>query len=185
MKVIELKTPLVPREVRRLRAGDIVTISGKVVTARDKAYARILAGRMLPVDLNGGVVYHCGPVARKTPRGWKIISAGPTTSARMDPMQAEFVRRTGIRALVGKGGVGAEVAKQLSRMGCVYLAFTGGAGVLAASQIEGVEGVFWEDLGYAEAMWSFNVRNFGPMVVAIDTAGGNLYTRKKRKPSNP
>lgn len=180
MKVTSLTTPLRSKDIRRLRAGDIVIISGKIVTARDKAYARVIAGKRLPINLKGGLVYHCGPIARKTPTGWKIISAGPTTSARMDPMQVEFVKRTGVRAFVGKGGVGEEVAKRLSKMGCVYLAFTGGAGVLAANQVERVEGVFWEDLGHAEAMWLLRVDNFGPLVVAIDTIGGNLYHRKKR-----
>jgi fumarate hydratase subunit beta len=133
------------------------------------------------MELRGGVVYHCGPLARRTPEGWRIISAGPTTSARLDRAQAEFVRLTGIRALVGKGGVDEEVAAQLARLGCVYLAFTGGAGVLAAGAIEEVERVYWEELGPAEALWVLRVRDFGPLVVAVDTQGGNLYVRRKHR----
>jgi len=168
------------REVRKLRAGDIVSITGKIVTARDKAYARVISGAKLPVELRSGVIYHCGPLAKRTPKGWHIISAGPTTSARLDLVQAEFVRRTGVRALVGKGGVDKDVATQLARLGCVYLAFTGGAGVLAAKAIEKTEKVYWGDLGPAEAFWVLRVREFGPLVVAIDTHGGNLYLRQRR-----
>lgn len=176
MKITKLKTPLNEREVKKLRAGNLVIIDGKIVTARDKVYARVIAGENPPIDLHGGVIYHCGPLVKRTTKGWQIISAGPTTSARMDPMQVEFVRRTGVRALVGKGGIGKEVADHLVKLDCIYLAFTGGAGVLAASQVERVENVFWEELG-PEAIWVLRVRDFGPLVVAIDTAGGNLYLR--------
>lgn len=179
MKTHKLTTPLNWGDVRKLRAGDVATISGKIVTARDKAYARIIAGEKPPIDLRGGVIYHCGPLAKQTAAGWKIISAGPTTSARMDQVQVEFVKRTGVRALVGKGGIAEDVASQLVKLGCVYLAFTGGAGVLAANQIEGVENVFWAELG-PEALWVLRVRDFGPLVVAIDTTGGNLYLRKQK-----
>jgi len=151
-----------------------------VVTARDKVYSRVIAGERPPIDLQGGVVYHCGPLARRTPRGWQVISAGPTTSARLDPMQVDFVRATGVRALIGKGGVGEEVAKNLARLGCIYLAFTGGAGALAASQVEEVENIFWEELG-PEAIWVLRVRDFGPMVVAVDLRGNNLFLRRKTR----
>lgn len=159
----------------------MVSITGRIVTARDKVYARVTSGAKLPLDLQGGIVYHCGPLVKLTPGGWRIISAGPTTSARLDQVQTEFVRRTGVRALVGKGGVDEEVAIQLARLGCVYLAFTGGAGVLAAKAIEKIEKVYWEDLGSAEALWVLRVKDFGPLVVAIDTHGGNLYLRRKRR----
>ncbi len=184
MTLIKLRPPLTEREVTKLRAGDLVSISGTIVTARDKSYSRVLdllrSHKRLPVDMRGGVVYHCGPLVKKTPRGRKIVSAGPTTSARLDLMQAEFVRRTGVRALVGKGGLGEEVAAELARLGCVYLAFTGGAAVLAAQAIEKVERVLWQDLGAAEALWVLRVRDFGPLVVAIDTKENNLYLRQKR-----
>lgn len=180
MKINRLTLPMSEREVRKLRAGGIVSITGKIVTARDKAYARVISGAKLPVKLQGGVIYHCGPLAKRTPKGWHIISAGPTTSARLDRVQTEFIRRTGVRALVGKGGVDEEVAVQLARLGCVYLAFTGGAGVLAANAIEKIEKVYWGDLGSAEALWVLRVKDFGPLVVAIDTHGGNLYLRQRR-----
>jgi fumarate hydratase subunit beta len=181
LKINRLTTPMSEFEVRKLRAGGMVSITGKIVTARDKAYVRVVSGAKLPVKLQGEVIYHCGPLTKRTPKGWRIISAGPTTSARLDQLQTEFVRRTGVRALVGKGGVGEEVAVQLARLGCVYLAFTGGAGVLAASAIEKIEKVYWEDLGPAEALWVLRVNDFGPLVVAVDTYGGNIYLRRKRQ----
>ncbi len=178
MKVTHLTPPLSKKDVNRLRAGDFVTISGKIHTARDKIYARITAGEKPPVDLHGGVIYNCGPLAKRTASGLQIISAGPTTSARMDPLQVDFIRRTGARALVGKGGIGTEIAQQLANFGCIYLASTGGAGVLSASQIDTVEGVIWEELG-PEALWILRVKNFGPLIVATDILGGNLYSREK------
>jgi len=178
----QLRPPLVEKQVGQLKVGDIVGITGKIVTARDKAYARAIellrSGKRLPLDLRGGVVYHCGPLSRKTKEGWQVLSAGPTTSARLNSMQAEFVGRTGVRALIGKGGVGEDVAGELARLGCVYLAFTGGAGVLAARAIKGVQKVLWQDLGATEALWVFRVQDFGPLVVAVDAWGNNLYTRK-------
>jgi fumarate hydratase subunit beta len=182
-KLIELRPPLSDQKIGLLKAGDIVSLSGTIVTARDKAYARALdllrSGKKLPIDLRDGVVYHCGPLVKETPRGPKIVSAGPTTSARLNHMQAEFVKRSGVKALVGKGGVSEDVARELARLGCVYLTFTGGAGVLAARAIEKVEKVFWQDLGATEALWVLKAKDFGPLVAAIDTFGNNLYLRKK------
>lgn len=182
--VTNLSPPLSNRDVKKLRVGELVKINGQIMTARDRAYVRALellrVGKRLPLDLRGAAIYHCGPIVRKTPHSWQILSAGPTTSARLDRMQAEFVRRTGARALIGKGGIGEEVAAELARLGCVYLAFTGGAAVLAAQAIEKVENVLWQDLGTTEALWVLRVRNFGPLVVAIDTKGDNLYLHKKQ-----
>jgi len=181
--MINLSPPLSGRDVKKLRVGELVKVNGQIVTARDRAYPRALellrAGKRLPLDLRGAVVYHCGPLAKRAHSGWQVLSAGPTTSARLDRMQVEFVGRAGVRGLIGKGGVGEEVAAELARLGCVYLAFTGGAAVLAAQAIERVEKVLWRDLGTAEALWVLRVRDFGPLVVAIDTKGNNLYLRQK------
>lgn len=180
-KLIKLKPPLNGEKIKQLKVGDLVSVSGTIATARDKAYGRALeflrSGKKLPVDLRGGVIYHCGPLAKKIARGLKIVSAGPTTSARLDSMQVEFVKRTGVGALVGKSGVNEDVARELVRLGCIYLAFTGGAGVLAAQSIAKVKKIFWRDLGPAEALWVLDVKNFGPLVVAVDTKGNNLYRR--------
>ena len=181
----KLRSPLSEKQVRQLKVGDIVSITGQIVTARDKAYTKAIellrSGKKLPLDLRGGIVYHCGPLARKTKKGWQVLSAGPTTSARLDSLQAEFVGRTGVRALIGKGGVGEDVANELARLGCIYLAFTGGAGVLAARAIDGVQKVLWQDLGAAEALWVLRVQDFGPLVVAVDALGNNLYAHEIRR----
>jgi tartrate/fumarate subfamily iron-sulfur-dependent hydro-lyase beta chain len=174
--VIELATPLQKKEVGRLRAGDVVCLSGRIITARDGAYRRVVLGRRPPIDLRGWVVYHCGPLVTRSGKRWSVVSAGPTTSARLDPMQLEFVRRTGVAALVGKGEIGSAVARGLGELGCVYLLFPGGAGVVAARAVERVEEAWWRDLGDAEAMWVLRVRRFGPLIVAVDLRGGNLFS---------
>ena len=179
MKSIKLRPPLGESDVKKLRAGEIVSVSGKIVTARDKAYARVLSDGKPPFDLRGGIVYHCGPLAKRTGKKWKILSAGPTTSSRLDDMQEKFVKLTGVRALIGKGGVSEDVANTLERLGCVYLAFTGGAGVVAAKAVKKVDKIAWPELGAAEAMWVLQVEDLGPLVVAIDTRGKNLYSRPR------
>jgi tartrate/fumarate subfamily iron-sulfur-dependent hydro-lyase beta chain len=181
-KLIDLRPPLSDKKIEELKVGDIVSLSGTIVTARDKAYARALdilrSGKKLPIDMRNGIVYHCGPLVKKTPRGPKIVSAGPTTSARLDDMQIDFVRLSGVKALIGKSGVGKDVAPELARSGCIYLAFTGGAGVLASQSIERVKKILWRDLGPIEGLWVLDVKKFGPLVVAIDVHGGNLYLRR-------
>jgi len=178
LKLIRLTPPLNEKDVRKLCAGDLVSITGTIVTARDKAYAKIVSGAKLPIKLEGGIVYHCGPLLKRRPSKFKIVSAGPTTSARMDGVQVKFLETTGVRAVVGKGGIGEDVAKHFPRLGCVYLAFPGGAGALAARRIEKIEGAYWRELGDAEAMWIFRVKDFGPLVVAVDTKGNSLYRHK-------
>ncbi|KXB04514.1 fumarate hydratase [candidate division MSBL1 archaeon SCGC-AAA261O19] len=181
-EITTLSPPLSEEEVKELKAGDMVKITGTIITARDKAYARILefsrAGKELPADLEGGVVYHCGPLVKKTDDEWEIISAGPTTSARLDDVQTEFVENTGVRVLIGKGGMSQKVAEEVGELGCIYLAFTGGAGALAADAITSIEDLVWEDLGTAEGIWVLKVKEFGPLLVAIDMKGGNLYEKR-------
>ena len=183
--VATLKCPLSGAAVKKLEAGDLVRITGTLVAARDKAYARILdrlrAKKQLPFKLRGATIYHCGPLVERTPEGWRVISAGPTTSARLDSMQVEFVKRTNTKALVGKGGMGADVAKGVSKLGCAYLAFPGGVGAVAARAVKSVENMYWQDLGLAEAIWMFRVEDFGPLVVAIDTKGRSLYASPMSK----
>jgi len=179
MPVYRLKTPLSTEEVAKLRVGDTVYVSGVVVAARDSAHKRMFEyierGEKLPVDLRGGVVYHVGPVVRKTERGWEVISAGPTTSARMEAFEAEVIERLGVKLVVGKGGMGKKTAEAMKKHVAAYAIFTGGAGVLAAKAIKRVVDVHWLDLGMAEAMWVFEVEDFGPLTVMIDSTGRNFY----------
>jgi fumarate hydratase subunit beta len=174
------KLPVSEEDVRKLRVGDIIYVSGTMVTARDQAHRRVLElvkkGEKPPIDLRGLAVYHCGPVVRKRPDGtWEIIAAGPTTSTRMEILEAEFIEATGARIIIGKGGMGPRTAEACRKYGAVYAVFTGGAAVLAAKAIKRVKDVYWLDLGIPEAMWVLEVEDFGPLVVTIDSTGKNLY----------
>jgi fumarate hydratase subunit beta len=173
-----LKTPLSEGDVRRLRVGDIVYLSGVIYTARDAAHRRIIEyvreGKRLPFDLSGGAVYHCGPVVQKKDGEWIVLAGGPTTSTRMELYEAEVIERLGVRMVIGKGGMGKRTAEACARYGAVYATFTGGAGVLAAQAIKRVIDVYWLDLGIPEAVWVLEVEDFGPLIVAIDSTGRNL-----------
>ena len=184
MATYRLRTPISEEEVRRLRAGDVIYVSGTMVTARDAAHKRALElarrGESLPVDLRGAVLYHCGPVVRKVGEEWEIVAAGPTTSTRMEALEADFIKAFGVRVIVGKGGMGPKTARACREYGAVYAAFTGGAGALAAKAVKRVARVEWLDLGVPEALWVLEVEDFGPLVVAIDTHGRNLYEEVAR-----
>lgn len=174
-----LRTPISEEEISRLSVGDTLYVSGIIVSARDAAHRRMLEllerGEKLPVDLRGGVIYHAGPVAKREGGGWRILSMGPTTSARMEAFEAEVIGRLGVRLVVGKGGMGRRTAEAMRRFKAAYAIFTGGAGVLAARAIKGVVDVHWLDLGMAEAMWVLEVEDFGPLTVVIDPQGRNFY----------
>ncbi|HDI01862.1 MAG TPA: fumarate hydratase [Candidatus Bathyarchaeota archaeon] len=179
--VYKLRTPISEEDVRRLQLGDVIYISGIMVTARDSAHRRAMeilrAGGSLPVDLRGGVLYHCGPVVKKVGEEWRVVAAGPTTSIRMEPFEAEFIKLTGVRVIVGKGGMGADTTRACKEYGAVYTVFTGGCGALAANAIKHVQRVEWLDLGVPEALWVFEVEEFGPLVVTIDAHGNNFHER--------
>lgn len=168
---VKLRTPLSEKDVLKLKAGDVVHLSGEIVTARDAAHRRILSlpGEELPFNPEGAVIYHCGPVVRKKANGWEVVSAGPTTSARMN-RYLDGILSLGVRGIIGKGGMRAEPFKGRA----VYFAFTGGAGSLAAESIKRVKAVHWLDLGIPEALWVLEVGDF-PLIVAIDAHGNSLY----------
>lgn len=180
-----LKTPISEDEIRKVRVGDVIYLTGIVITARDAAHARALEllrkGEKLPVDFNGLAVYHCGPVVRKVDDGWEVVAAGPTTSMRMEVYEAEFIERTGVRVIIGKGGMGSKTAEACKAFGAVYAIFTGGAAALASRAMKRVIRVEWIDLGIPEALWVIEVENFGPLMVAIDSSGENFYERVSRE----
>lgn len=165
MNVMDLCTPL-SHEVLMLRAGDRVTLSGTVYTARDEAHIRMIE-EGIPFDPHGAAIYHCGPVIQ----GNRVIAAGPTTSSRMNTLSG-FLLDAGVRALIGKGGMSRQVAGQLKGRG-VYLAFTGGCAALAASRMT-LKGAHFADLGMAEAVWEIELDRL-PLVVGIDAAGNDLF----------
>ena len=166
-----LETP-VKDEIKMLKAGDIVHLTGEIITARDMAHRRLVEeDARLPVDFN--VIYHCGPLVKKE-NGWKMISCGPTTSSRMDRYTKAMVERFGVKIFIGKGGMGEKSRRIFKENTCVYLTFTGGAGVLAARDTS-IKDVHWLDMGIPEAVWVLEVVNFGPLVVGIDSKGNSLY----------
>ncbi|MDI6886119.1 MAG: FumA C-terminus/TtdB family hydratase beta subunit [archaeon] len=175
-----LFTPLKEEEIKELQVGDIVYLSGEVYTARDKAHNRIIeykikdAEEEIPIE-KGAVLYHCGPLMRKSNENWEIIAAGPTTSSRMEATTPQVIETLRIRGIIGKGGMGSSARAAMQQYGCVYFAMTGGAAVLAATRIKAIKAVYWTDLGMAEAVWQFLIEDFGPLVVGIDANGNSLY----------
>ncbi len=167
----DLVTPL-GDEVLSLRAGDRVTLSGTIYTARDEAHLRMMK-EGIPFDPKGAAVYHCGPVVK----GDRLVVAGPTTSARMNALTG-FLIDAGVRVFIGKGGMGPEVVEQL-RGRAVYLALTGGCAALAASRLL-LSGVYFEDLGMAEAVWVIRADHL-PLTVGIDAHGGDLFRAVREK----
>jgi fumarate hydratase subunit beta len=178
---IKLTTPISDADIRKLGIGDTVYLSGILVTARDQAHRRALeyekAGKGIPLSLQGLALYHCGPIVSEKGGERIVVAAGPTTSTRMDLFEDQFIQKFGVRVIVGKGGMGERTVKACKDYGAVYCSFTGGAALLAKKGIKRVKGVEWLDLGMAEAMWIFEVENFGPTVVTIDSKGNSLHDR--------
>lgn len=179
-KTIRLTPPLTAEQVRDLRAGDRVLLSGVIYTGRDAAHKRLVEamqrGESLPVNLAGQVIYYVGPCPAKP--GQAIGSAGPTTSGRMDTY-APAIMQAGLRAMVGKGLRGQAVVDAMKEHGVVYLVSTGGAGALLARRITAAEVVAYADLG-PEAIYRLEVKDF-PTIVAIDAHGGDLYAAGKQR----
>ena len=173
MKV--LKYPFDERQVRALKAGDAVSITGRLYTGRDKFHKFFADGGRVPVDFRDGALYHCGPVVVKSGAGWKVVAAGPTTSVRENPYEPAFIAASGVRLVIGKGGMDANTLAAMKQYGCVYIQAVGGAAALSAASVRKVAGVsLLEEFGAAEALWHFEVENFTG-VVAMDAHGRSLF----------
>jgi fumarate hydratase, class I len=170
---IAVRAPLTEEAVRALKVGDVVMISGPMFTGRDAVHSHLMKHEP-PVDLRGSVLYHCGPVVVKEAEGWRVTAAGPTTSIREEPYQGEIIRRYGIRAVIGKGGMGAKTLAALKEHGAVYLNAIGGAAQFYARSIKGVTGVSLLEFGTPEAMWHLMVEDF-PAIVTMDAHGNSLH----------
>ena len=173
---VRLAAPLRQEEVRGLSAGDVVTLDGIVYGLRDATLIRMFDhGVPPPADLGGAAVLHTAPNVTRTPDGgYAPLSVGTTTSMRMDRFTEPLLARHGVRAIVGKGGLSPASLEAFRLHGGVYLAITGGAAALETTQIEAIEAVWWEDL-LPECLWRFRVRGLGPLIVGMDTHGGDLY----------
>ena len=170
---VALTAPFDEATVRALNVGDVVLISGRAYTGRDAVHHHLVS-HPPPVDLNGAVIYHCGPVVAKQGDGWKVTAAGPTTSIREEPYQGDIIRKYGVRAVIGKGGMGARTLAALQESGAVYLNAIGGAAQFYARCIERVDGVSLMEFGTPEAMWHLNLRDF-PAIVTMDAHGKSLH----------
>jgi fumarate hydratase class I len=170
---VVLTPPLTEDAVRKLRVGDVVLIRGEMFTGRDAVHAHLMKNAP-PVDLRGSVLYHCGPVMLKQGEHWTVKAAGPTTSMREEPYQAEILRRYGIRAIIGKGGMGKKTLAGLQECGAVYLNAIGGAAQFYAKSVEDVLGVHLMEFGIPEAMWRLKVKDF-VAIVTMDSHGGSLH----------
>ena len=170
---IVLTPPLTEEAVRALKVGDVVLIDGEMYTGRDAVHAYLMKNPP-PVDLHGAVLYHCGPVMLKDGDRWTVKAAGPTTSIREEPYQAHVIGKYGVRAVIGKGGMGAKTLAALKEHGAVYLNGIGGAAQYYARAIEEVLGVHLMEFGTPEAMWHLRANHFAA-IVTMDAHGNSLH----------
>ena len=171
---VRLQAPIADEQIRALKVGDVVLVSGRMYTGRDAVHAHLMKHEP-PVDMRGGVLYHCGPVVVKEGEdGWRVTAAGPTTSIREEPYQAEILERYGVRVVIGKGGMGATTLAGLKESGAVYLNAIGGAAQFYARCIDRVAGVSLLQFGTPEAMWHLDVTDF-PAIVTMDAHGNSLH----------
>jgi fumarate hydratase, class I len=171
-KEILLRPPITEEQVRELKVGDLVLISGEMFTGRDAVHAHLMKNEP-PVNLQGAALYHCGPVVLKN-GNYQIKAAGPTTSIREEPYQGEIIKRYGVRAVIGKGGMGAKTLAAMKEHGAVYLNAIGGAAQYYAKCIDEVLGVNLLEFGIPEAMWRLRVTDF-PAIVTMDAHGNSLH----------
>jgi fumarate hydratase class I len=182
--MIKLKVPISEQEIRRLKVGDEVLLSGVIVTARDEAHKLMIEENpdFIRDTLKESVIYHCGPVVKQDENGkWSFVSAGPTTSMREEPYQADVVCQYNVRGVIGKGGMGPKTAEGLKKCGAVYFHAIGGAGTLIANVVKEVKTVHkLEEFGTPEAFWVIEVEDF-PVVVTMDSHGNSLHKEIKEK----
>ena len=178
-----LTTPIKAEDLEDINVGDIVYLNGYITTCRDVAHRRLIEeGRKLPVDLDGGAIFHAGPIIR--PLGeeqYEMVSVGPTTSMRMEKFEEEFIKETGVKLIVGKGGMGEGTMRGCRDYKALHAVFPAGCAVVAATCVEKIESTNWKDLGMPETLWTCKVKEFGPLIISIDTHGRNLFEENKVK----
>jgi fumarate hydratase subunit beta len=173
--MIQLSAPFSEEKIRSLKVGDMVEITGIVLTGRDAVHKWLHEGNEPPISLKDAIIYHCGPVVLRKKGKWVVTAAGPTTSSREEPYQAGIIEKHGIRAVIGKGGMGERTRLACQKFGCVYLHAVGGAAQVLAECITEVKNVhLLEKFGSPEAIWELKVEKF-PVVVTIDAHGNSLH----------
>lgn len=178
----KLQYPFNKEEIRELKVGDMVLISGKLFTGRDAVHHRIHNGAKPPVSFENQIIYHCGPVVIEKDGKYEVKAAGPTTSIREEPYQWEVMRDYGILGVIGKGGMGPKTLQGCKDYGCVYMHAIGGAAQVLAEKIKSVDNVYWQDLGSPEAIWELTVEDF-PVVITMDSHGNSLHSKIEEESS--
>ena len=175
-----LTTPIKAEDLQDIHVGDVIYLTGTLVTCRDVCHRRLIElKRPIPYDLNGKAIFHAGPIVRKNGDKWEMVSVGPTTSMRMESFEREFIEQTGVKLVVGKGGMGPLTEEGCQKFKALHVIFPAGCAVLAATQVEEIEEVHWTELGMPESLWVCRVKEFGPLIVSIDTHGNNLIAENK------
>ena len=174
-------TPISAEDLKDIHAGDIVYLNGSMTTCRDVAHRRLVEeGRELPVNVRDAAIFHAGPIIRPLENDkFEMVSVGPTTSMRMEKFEYEFVRETGVRVIIGKGGMKENTERACKEFGAIHCVFPAGNAVVAATEVEEIVDAQWRDLGMPETLWHCRVKEFGPLIVSIDTEGRNLFEENK------
>ena len=176
-----LVTPVTAEDLQDIKIGDIIYLTGSLTTCRDVAHRRVVEeGREIPVDVRNNGILHAGPIIRPLPDDkFEMVSVGPTTSMRMEKFEYEFVKITGVRVIVGKGGMKENTARACKEFGAIHCVFPAGNAVVAAVEVEEIVRAEWRDLGMPETLWNCRVKEFGPLIVSIDAQGRNYFEEKK------
>ncbi len=178
-----LITPVTDEDLAGLHIGDIVYLDGVLVTCRDVAHRRAVEyKREIPVNLAGNAIFHAGPIVRPVDGEegrYEMVSIGPTTSMRMEKFEKDFIRQTGVKVIVGKGGMGPETEKGCAEYKAIHCVFPAGCGVVAAAEIKEITNHYWDELGMPETLWCCDVKEFGPLIISIDADGNNLFEKNK------
>lgn len=176
-----LVTPISAEDLKEIHIGDILYLSGSLTTCRDVAHRRVVEeGREIPVNVRDNAILHAGPIIRPLEDDkFEMVSVGPTTSMRMEKFEYEFVKATGVRVIVGKGGMKENTQRACKEFGCIHCVIPAGNAVVAAVCVEEIERAEWRDLGMPETLWNCRVKEFGPLIVSIDAEGRNYFEEKK------
>ena len=176
-----LITPVSAEDLKDIKVGDIIYLDGSMTTCRDVAHRRLVEeGRELPVDVRNNAIFHAGPIIRPIENDkFEMVSVGPTTSMRMEKFEYEFVKLTGVRVIIGKGGMKENTERACKEFGAIHCVFPAGNAVVAATEVEEIVRAEWRDLGMPETLWNCRVKEFGPLIVSIDTQGNNMFAQNK------
>ena len=176
-----LTTPISAEDLADIHIGDIIYLNGSLTTCRDVAHRRLVEGhRELPIDVRNAAIFHAGPIIRPLENGkFEMVSVGPTTSMRMEKFEKEFVEQTGVRVIVGKGGMKENTERACKDFGAIHCVFPAGNAVVTAAEVEEIVEAQWKDLGMPETLWHSHVKEFGPLIASIDSYGRNYFEEKK------